>query len=494
MMHMTAYERDRAFAMWGISFCLLSAAAGWVFMRFGQAWSVADLPPSDYVSQIVPAYVVSEVAMIAVGGKLVDRYGCRAVLGFAPFLFVISSMLCMVSTSVEMLIVFRLLQGAGGGLILALAFSCVGKYYDGEKRGRCNELMTAMFAVGSLFGSAAGYFLTDTFNWRMGFAVFGAVALAGAVFAWRHLPQEEKHDVPVDHASMVLTALTFGIATLYTQVVNVNFDLFSVPSGIVAVIVTVLTLLLIHHSHRCSEPTIPVRTSRFEMSMVILMFMFSLCGLGLIQYFFKLYLTFYEFDIYKATMMFFALLGGAAITSISGSRLVYRTGARPWIIVGSLITAVGLALTHFIADQGVFKLGVSLFVFGIGLGCIVTQIICSLQSVVPKKDMGQHVGNLMAVRMVGILAGNAIIGSYIKNVIEEGRTLDVIDLSSGASLIDQISEHLVDGLKYVAESLDSGFLTTAAILAVIAALLSILAYTLGRDDLDALEPCDTETE
>ena len=127
MKGMSPEEVRRAVAMWGLAMCLLAASAGWVFMRFGQAWSIADLPVSDYVSQIVPAYVVTEVAMIPVGGKLVDKYGCRAVLGFAPFLYIFGSLLCVVSISVEMLVAFRLLQGAGAGLILALAFTAVGK-------------------------------------------------------------------------------------------------------------------------------------------------------------------------------------------------------------------------------------------------------------------------------------------------------------------------------------------------------------------------------
>ena len=106
-MGMTEAQLKRAVSMWGIAMCLLAAAIGWVFMRFGSAWSIADLPESDYVTMIVPAYVVTEVALIPVGGKLVDRYGCRPVLGIAPFIYIIASMLCIVSPTVECLIVFR---------------------------------------------------------------------------------------------------------------------------------------------------------------------------------------------------------------------------------------------------------------------------------------------------------------------------------------------------------------------------------------------------
>ena len=486
MKGMSPEEVRRAVAMWGLAMCLLAASAGWVFMRFGQAWSIADLPVSDYVAQIVPAYVITEVAMIPVGGKLVDKYGCRAVLGFAPFLYIFGSLLCVVSISVEMLVAFRLLQGAGAGLILALAFTAVGKYYEGAKRGKCSELMTAAFAIGSLFGTAFGYFLTDTFNWRTGFIVFAALTMVGTVLAWRFLPEEDRVSVPIDRVGLISASVLFGLATLYTQVVNVNFDLISVPSGLIAAALFFLTVLLIYHSRRMEWPPIPVHLPKFERNLIILMFMFSLCGLGLIQYFFKLYLTFYEFNIYKASMMFLVMIGGAAITSMTGSRLVYKTGARPWIILGSVITACGLALTHFIADKGVLQLGISLFVFGIGLGCIVTQIICSMQSVVPRREMGLHIGNLMAVRMVAIMAGTAIIGTYISNVIDRNHVSEAINLSAADNIVSAIMEYVMSGVKYVADSLASGFLAISAILAVVAALLTLLALTLSREDVEAL--------
>ena len=75
-------------------------------------------------------------------------------------------------------------------------------------------------------------------------------------------------------------------------------------------------------------------------------------------------------------------------------------------------------------------MALSLFVFGFGLGCIVTEILCSYQSVMPKENVGQHTGNLMAVRMVGIMAGSAIIGAYINEVIERGRSMTVIDVTA----------------------------------------------------------------
>lgn len=494
LLQMTREEFRRAVAMWGIALCVFAAASGWVAIRFGQAWSIADLPISAYVDAIVPAYIIMEVAMIPVASKLTDRFGCKQMLFVASPIFILGSLLCVISPTVESLAFYRLIQGAGAGLILGMAFSSVGKFYEPLKRGKCNELHTAAFAFGSLFGSAMGYFFTEMFNWRAVFVLLSVLMLIGFIIAWRLLPKEEIADVPVDNICVILTALLFGTAALYTQMVNISFDLISVKSGLGVLTIIVLATLLLHRSYRVEGSPIPTHTTRFEKTMIILMFMFSLCGLGLIQYFFKLYLTFYEFDIYKASLMFAVMIAGAACTSVSGVRFVYKTGAKWWIVCGSVIVTIALVLTHFIADQGVLQLAISLFIFGIGLGCIVTEIICSLQLVLPKKDMGQHTGNLIAIRMVGILAGNAVIGAYINEVIHGGRDNSPIDLFNAESVIETMKQYIADGLKYVADSLDSGFLTSALILAFITGALTFLAYTLKKDDVEAVNAIEGSEE
>ena len=491
---MTKDELRRAVSMWGIAMCVFAAAVGWVFMRFGMAWSIGDLPPSDFVNQIVPAYVVTEVALIPVGAKLIDRFGCKPVMALGAAIYIISSMLCMLATSVEMLVVFRLLQGTGAGLILGMAFSSVAKFYSPTDRGKCNELMTGAFAIASLFGTAMGYFLTDNINWRVGFAVFSGVMMIGLIVAWRFLPEERNTDGKIDIIDMALAVMVFGSATAYTQMVNVVFDLISLPSLWFAIAIIAMMALFAYRSYHCDGPTMPTHTTVFMKTHIILMFMFSLCGLGLITYFFKVYLTYYEFNIYKASTMFLFMLAGAAITSMIGGRLVFKTGARPWIIGGSCIVTIGLLLTHQIADKGIPLMALSLFVFGFGLGCIVTEILCSYQSVMRSEDIGRHTGNLMAVRMVGIMTGSAIIGAYIDQFMEKGRSMTVIDLGSTDNFITALTETITEGLEYVAESLDGGFLTVTIILAMATTALTAIAHNLKRDDVEALDAYRAESE
>ncbi|MBR4503587.1 MAG: MFS transporter [Candidatus Methanomethylophilaceae archaeon] len=491
-MSMSGSERNRAFAMWGLALCLTAAAAGWMFMRFGMVWSVVDLPKSPNIDYIVPAYVVSEVAMIPLGGKLADLFGARRVLSVAPLIFIAASMVCALSVSVEMLVAFRFVQGIGAGLILALAYTAVGKFYPTLKRGKVSELMTASFAVGSLFGSAAGYFLTENFNWRLGFMALSLMVAVGLALAWRFLPEDRGSHQKSDIVGMALAALVFGSATVYTQLVNVNFDLISVPSFAIAGLIVVGAVALVAHAKRSESPVIPVRIPPFERKVLVLMFIFSLCGLGLIQYFFKMYLTCYEFDIYKASAMFWLLIAGAAVPSMIGSRKVFSTGVRPWIIAGSAIVTAALILTHFIISQGILQFGISLFLFGFGLGFIVNQLICALQSVSDVKDMGQHTGNLMAIRMVGIFVGNAIVGSYISEVTQGNYVSVPIDLSVAENVLKEVAAKLMNDVQSAASSLSDGFVVSIAIMAAVTAILIAYSFTLGKDDVEAAEDSGKE--
>ena len=493
-MNLTEAEKKRAIAMWGLALCLTAAAAGWMFMRFGMAWSVADLPESPIINYIVPAYVVAEVAVIPLGGKLVDIYGTRRILAIAPIIYIASAMIAVLSVNVEMLIAFRFIQGIGAGLVLSLAYTAIGKYYAIDKRGKVSELMTAAFAIGSLFGSATGYFLTENFNWRLGFMAFALMMAVGFVLAWKFLPESGGTGQRTDYVSLILATAVFGVTTLYTQMVNVDFDLISVPSIAIAVLIIIGVVALILHARRSSDPAIPVRTSPFEKKILILMFVFSLCGLGLIQYFFKLYLTYYDFDIYDASFMFMYLILGAAGPSIIGSRKVFVTGIRPWLLVGTVLVTISLIASHFLASTGVVYFALSLFLFGAGLGCIVTEILCSLQTLVDKKDMGQHTGNLMAVRMIGILVGNAIVGAYIGEIVRSNYVPTIIDLNITTDLVKQLVTNLVKDVQYAADALNTGLMSTLLIMAVITALLSIVAYKIGKEDLDYISASMDQNE
>ena len=102
------------------------------------------------------------------------------------------------------------------------------------------------------------------------------------------------------------------------------------------------------------------------------------------------------------------------------------------------------------------------------------------------KGMGQQTGNIMGIRMITIFSRSTIIGTYISDLVHEDMP-DVLDLSCTDNLIDTITEMFTSGLKYISDSMYTGFLMTALVLAFITAALTVFAYIcLGKDDLKVL--------
>lgn len=180
----------------------------------------------------------------------------------------------------------------------------------------------------------------------------------GFVIAYRTMPDEvvdrnKSYDVP----EMVLMTALLASALGYTQIVDHDFDMFGATSYASIAAMIVLCVALYVRSRHAADPAFPIHMSRMQAKMVFLMFAFSACGLGLVQYFFKFYLLHFEFNIYNASPMFLFLLAGGACTSLPGCRMVHRTGARPWVACGAVIVAAAPVLTHFIADESILCMG-----------------------------------------------------------------------------------------------------------------------------------------
>ena len=108
--------------------------------------------------------------------------------------------------------------------------------------------------------------------------------------------------------------------------------------------------------------------------------------------------------------------------------------------------------------------------------------------------MGQHIGSLMAMRMVAILTGNVIIGSYINNIIRDAMPSSTIDLSATDDILKRLGEYASDSLHYLSESMDNGFMAATIILSMVTAGLTIVAYFIRKDDVSEMQRLKAEEE
>ncbi|UUZ89786.1 MFS transporter [Paenibacillus sp. P25] len=114
---------------------------------------------------VFSAYLIANVVSMPVFGKLGDMYGRKLFFLLGIAVFMIGSALCGTSTTMTQLIVYRAIQGIGGGILMPVVFTIVFDIFPPEKRGKMQGMFGAVFGISSVLGPLAGAYFTDHVNW-----------------------------------------------------------------------------------------------------------------------------------------------------------------------------------------------------------------------------------------------------------------------------------------------------------------------------------------
>ncbi|HEU5348639.1 MAG TPA: MFS transporter [Ktedonobacterales bacterium] len=171
---------------------------------------LADLNGFSQYTWVATAYLLAATVMMPVYGKLSDMYGRRLFFLGSMVIFLAGSALAGASQSTEQLIVWRVLQGIGGGAIMPIVSSIIGDVFPPAERGKWQGVTISVWGIASILGPPFGGWITDTWGWRWIFYInmpIGAVAFAITAFTLqRHI---SRHNHAVDY----LGVLTLAAAT-----------------------------------------------------------------------------------------------------------------------------------------------------------------------------------------------------------------------------------------------------------------------------------------
>ena len=189
----------------------------------------------------ISSYSLASAIMQPLTGWIARRFGEVKTFVFSVMLFVVFSMLCGLATSMPMLVIARLLQGAGSGPMVALSLTLLLSSYPRTKQGIALALWAMTVVVAPIFGPILGGWLTDNFSWPWIFYINVPVGLAAGVITWSLLRKRETKTFqsPIDVIGLVL--LVAGVGCLQFMLDNGNdHDWFSSPMittlGLVALV------------------------------------------------------------------------------------------------------------------------------------------------------------------------------------------------------------------------------------------------------------------
>lgn len=478
----------------GLMLVLLMAALDQTIVATALPTIVGDLGGLSHISWVVTAYLLAQTAVTPVYGKLGDIYGRKIVLQVALVVFLLGSALCGASQSLTELVLFRAVQGLGGGGLMVGTMAAIGDVVSPRERGRYQGIFGAVFGLASVIGPLLGGLLTTNVSWRAIFYVnlpIGVVAFAVLAVTLPARTDRERHQI--DYLGAVLLAAGLSAIVLVTTLGGTSYAWDSpVIIGLaIAAVALVVAFVLVERG--AAEPILPPHLFRDRVFSVT-----SAIGLvvGFALFGSVTYLPLFLQVVLGASptgsgLQILPLMGGLLITSIGSGQIISRTGRyRPFPIAGTAIMVVGLALLSTMGPTTTrIEASAFMFVLGLGLGLVMQVLVLAVQNAVDYKDLGVATSGATLFRSIGGAVGTAVLGSIFSNRLSA--ELTAVLPAHGASSLGSGAGFNTAALAKLPPALHSAYLvaftnalsTVFVVAAVVAAVAFGLSWALQQRPL-----------
>lgn len=455
---------------------------------------VEEFNAYDSLSWIVTAYLVTTTITVPIAGKLSDLFGRRIMLLIGVAIFTASSMMSGLSADILQLILWRAVQGIGGGIITANAFTIVGDLFAARERGKWQGLIGAVFGLSSVVGPLLGGWLTDgqhlaglVTNWRWTFFINIPVGIVAFILISIYSPSfRHGGDKPkIDYAGAGL--LAFGLATLILAVDNTKtifaglLDSTGMSVGMLKLImfglVAVAIVAFIAVERRAQEPILPLHffANRNFVLIMTIATLFGAAFMGSI-----LYLTQFNQQVFGASptesgLMLLPMVGGIMLSSIGAGQIISRIGKyKIFMQIGFIVATITMFFLSTLTPESGYGYEALIMVFlGLGLGVAMPVINLAVQNEFAMSELGAATSSSQLFRSLGSTIGTAVFGAMLTagviahlNNVQQGNYVQTLQKNPTASKIGDFDDpntilnlNMPDIKKEVSDSANKAFET-----------------------------------
>ncbi|MFC4453283.1 MDR family MFS transporter [Deinococcus sonorensis] len=431
-------QREKLLAFSGVLLVLFLSSLNLTVVGTAMPRVISELGGFSLYAWAFTAYSLTTTISIPIVGTLSDTYGRRPLMLFGIAVFAVGAVLIGLAQSMEQLIIFRAVQGIGGGTLMAMAFTAIADIFTPLERGRYQGYTGAVWGVSSVVGPVVGGFLTDHLGWRSVFFVNLPFALLAAYFIARFLRMK-----PLPGASRHFDAV--GALLLAATVVPLML-VFSWGGGTyawtsprilgLAALSVVLGVVYGFWQARQENPILSLKMFRDRTFTVA-----AICGFMVSagMYAAILYLPLYMQGVKGSSasgsgaVLTPLMLGLIAASTLAG-QWVSRNGRYKWLIAGgSVVTLLALFLTSRLRlESQVWEATALMVLMGLGLGPVNSLLTLAVQNAVPRTILGmatsasqffRNIGGTLAVSLFGAVVNAHLAAQLGQQLPAAARTL-----------------------------------------------------------------------
>jgi EmrB/QacA subfamily drug resistance transporter len=389
---------------------------------------VGDLGGVSHMAWVTTAYLLASTLVMPIYGKFGDLWGRRTLFLLAIGLFTVASAGAALSPDFTWFVIWRGVQGLGGGGMMILSQAIIADVVPARERGKYMGPLGAVFGLSAVAGPLVGGWLTDSasLGWQWCFWINVPVGVAALLIGWFALSLPRKRNTePVDYAGIVtLSAATTSL---------IFFTDFGGDWGwtdpwtlalMAAFVVSAFLFVLVEH--RAAQPIIPMSLFR-NGTFVVTTALGAAVGLGMFSAI-AFMPTFLQMasgtSAANSGLLMLPMMGGLFITVIGSGIATTKTGRyKAFPIAGVLVVAAAMVwMTSLSGETSLFTICTMLFVIGLGLGLIMQIVVLVAQNAVPPSDLGAATATNNYFREVGATLGVAIFGTIFTSRLTENLT------------------------------------------------------------------------
>ncbi|MED1203237.1 MDR family MFS transporter [Heyndrickxia acidicola] len=412
-------EGNRKLLLIGLIIAMFFSALDGTIVGTAMPKIVGDLGGLSLMTWLTTAYLLTSTTVVPIAGKLADLLGRRSVYIAGLVIFMAASALCGIANNMTELIIYRGIQGIGGGVMMPMAMIVIGDMFTGKERAKFQGVFGGIYGLASVIGPQIGGWIVDTLNWKWVFYINLPVGIIATIFIALGL-KGRKNNGPVNFDIAGMVTMIIGVVSLLLALslggVKYDWNSWQIIGLFALALVGIVSFVIVEN--KAKEPILPMHffKNRTFVTLNLVGFFMTIGMFGAIMF-----VPFFMQGIVgvsataSGTIMT-PMMVTMIITSIIGGQLVYKIGIKPQIMSGMFVMAAGLyLLTTLDMDSSKLIATTYMGVVGLGLGLVMPTITLALQETFDKTELGVVTSSSQFFRSIGGTFGATVLGAVMNS-------------------------------------------------------------------------------